>query len=342
MPQALRQADAVRPLRPALRRPIEVALVNNMPDAALLATERQFAGLLAEAAGEAFDVTLRLYALAEVPRSELARAAMQDRYDGIDTLEAAGADAVIITGAEPRAADLRDESYWPELTGLIDWARRGAHSTLFSCLAAHAAALHLDGIERRRLPAKASGVFTFQRVAKSPLTRGLGGAVRTPHSRHNALPFEALTARGYQVLTHSPAAGVDVFVRQDKGLLIFLQGHPEYDADSLLREYRRDLGRFLRGERSIPPRPHGYFDPVTARALDRLVAQAQDSGQAELLRRCDEIAAAFRPSAPWRAPAVRLYRNWLEQVAAAKADATAAARRRELPPQPLEHLGQPR
>ena len=89
MQHALTHAEATgRPLRPRpRRRPIEVALVNNMPDAALLATERQFAGLLAEAAGEAFDVTLRLYALAAVPRGELARASMQDRYAGIDALK---------------------------------------------------------------------------------------------------------------------------------------------------------------------------------------------------------------------------------------------------------------
>lgn len=337
-------ADA-RPIGPSRGRPLQIALVNNMPDAALTATERQFAGLLAEAAGETFDVTLRLYALAEVPRSELARAAMQDRrYAGIDTLEAVGADAVIITGAEPKASDLRDETYWPELAGLIDWTRRNVRSTLFSCLAAHAAALHLDGIERRRLPAKASGVFTFERLAKSPLTRGLGGSVRTPHSRYNALPLEALTAHGYQVLTHSPAAGVDLFIRQDEGLLVFLQGHPEYDADSLLREYRRDVGRFLRGERSFPPRPCGYFDPATERALDALVAEACESGAAGRLRRCDEIAAAFRPSAPWRAHAVRLYRNWLGQVAAAKAEqerVTVRARRAELTAPSVGSLGQP-
>ena len=343
MRHALREADDARPLRTALRRPLEIALVNNMPDAALLATERQFAGLLTEAAGEVFDVTLRLYALAEVPRSELARAAMQDRYAGMDALEARGADAVIVTGAEPKADDLRDEVYWPELASLIDWARRGTCSALFSCLAAHAAALHLDGIERRRLPAKASGVFTFERLAKSPLTRGLGGAVRTPHSRYNALPLEELTAHGYEVLTHSAGAGVDVFTRRDESLLVFLQGHPEYDADSLLREYRRDIGRCLRGERPFPPRPLGYFDAPTERALEALAQQARTGGDVEPLRRSDEIASAYRPSAPWRTQAVRLYRNWLEQVAAAKAERAVSsimARRLELTAEPLEHLGQ--
>lgn len=320
------QSAATPAVRAASPPAVEVALVNNMPDAALLATERQFAGLLAAAAAGAFDVTLRLYALADVPRGELARAAMQDRYAGIDALQARGADAVIITGAEPKAADLRDETYWPQLASLIDWTRQAARSTVFSCLAAHAAVLHLDGVERHRSPAKTTGVFAFERLAKHPLTRGLGGSVRTPHSRHNALSREDLTRHGYEVLTHSSVAGVDVFTRrEDDALLVFFQGHPEYDPDSLLREYRRDLGRFLRGEQSFLPRPDGYFDPATERALDQLTAQARTTGERTLLSRCDEIAAAFRPSAPWRPTAVRLYRNWLQQVAAAKA--RSAARR---------------
>ena len=68
-------------------------------------------------------------------------------------LPAAGMDALIITGAEPRAEAICDEEpYWPALTRLIDWAEIGTISTLFSCLAAHAAVLHLDGIKRRPLP----------------------------------------------------------------------------------------------------------------------------------------------------------------------------------------------
>ena len=156
------------------RAPIEVALVNNMPDTPFLATQRQFAGLLAEAAGEDFEVRLRLYGLEGVARGELARAAMAETYAGQEALQAIGADALIITGAEPQAADLREEPYWPELARLIEWAQQETCSTLFSCLAAHAAVLHLDGIARRRLPAKASGVFTFARRAEGPLTRGLG------------------------------------------------------------------------------------------------------------------------------------------------------------------------
>lgn len=325
-----------QPGRP-LRRSLEIALVNNMPDAALAATERQFSGLLAEAAGETFDITLRFYALAQVPRSDVARAAMEDRYAGLDRLETLGADALIVTGAEPRAASLREEPYWGELAELIDWAQGATRSTVFSCLAAHAAVLHLDGIERRRLPAKTTGVFSFDPVATTPLTRGMRGPVRTPHSRYNGLAREALTAHGYQILTYSPDAGVDICTRSDGCLLVFLQGHPEYDADTLLREYRRDVGRCLRGEQAAPARPSGYFDRDTEAALDAAAQEAQRRGEPALLGRCEEIAARFRPSAPWRPHAVRLYRNWLEEVAAA-AEASPV-RRREWAAQSWEQLG---
>jgi len=49
-------------------------------------------------------------------------------------------------------------------------------------------------------------------------------------------------------------------VKQKKCLFVFFQGHPEYDQRALLREFRRDIGRFLRRERETYPEiPHGYF-----------------------------------------------------------------------------------
>ena len=63
------------------------------------------------------------------------------------------------------------------------------------------------------------------------------------------------------------SAGVDAFAKQDGSFFLFFQGHPEYDADTLLREYRRDVARFLGGERDdYPAMPHGYFDAEAARA----------------------------------------------------------------------------
>jgi O-acetylhomoserine (thiol)-lyase len=316
----VRQARRARPR-------LTVALVNNMPDAALLATERQFAARLGEAAGDVCEVRLELYALPGIPRGELARAALRERYAWADALETVGADAMIVTGCEPRAQCLREEPYWSELTRLIDWARTNTRSALFSCLAAHAAVLHMDNVERRRGPAKLSGVFTCEQAAAGPLTHGIEGPVLMPHSRHYTLSPEELESKGYQVLTRSAQVGADIFLREAPSLFLFLQGHPEYEADTLMREYRRDFGRFLRGEQAAPPGcPQGYFDARTERELQAFALEAMADPTAESLESLDEVTAGFRPKAVWRANGTRLYRNWLEILAAARLDAIGLER----------------
>ena len=55
-----------------------------------------------------------------------------------------------------------------------------------------------------------------------------------------------LAAKGYSVLTRSDEAGVGLFAKDNNSLFLFVQGHPEYEAETLLREYRRDIGRYLR------------------------------------------------------------------------------------------------
>ena len=47
---------------------------------------------------------------------------------------------------------------------------------------------------------------------------------------------------------------MDLFVKKkEKSLFVHFQGHPEYGAQTLLKEYRRDIKRFLRGERETYP-----------------------------------------------------------------------------------------
>src|SRR5712691_9475451 len=246
---------------------VEIALVNNMPDAALESTERQFLELL-EAAAEKVSVRLRLFSLPDVPRSNAARAYLAGSYCDISKLWNAQLDGIIVTGTEPLAPSLRDEPYWVALTKLVDWAEANAVASVWSCLAAHAAVLHQDGIARRALADKCFGLFDCARVADHPLMDGMPPRVRIAHSRWNELPEEALRACRYTILTRSTEAGVDIFAKQGKSLSLFFQGHPEYDERALLREYRRDIGRYLRRERELyPAMPEGYFDDVAADIL---------------------------------------------------------------------------
>jgi len=114
-----------------------------------------------------------------------------------------------------------------------------------------------------------------QAQADDALLADVSKPLVTPHSRQNGLSRADLARRGYRILTHSTEAGVDAFTRVGQARALFLQGHPEYDSDTLMREYARDVGRFLRGERPVHPvTPSGYFDAATEAALAERQAAA--------------------------------------------------------------------
>ena len=98
---------------------ITIGLVNNMPDAALEATERQFVELIRAAATDCV-VRLKLFAIGDVPRGARARENLGGRYRDAADLWKERLDGLIVTGTEPRAKDLRDEPYWAALTGIVD------------------------------------------------------------------------------------------------------------------------------------------------------------------------------------------------------------------------------
>ena len=163
---------------------VSIALINNMPDAALEDTELQFFNLLDIASGDV-PVLIKLCSLTGVPRTERGQRHLNDFYFGLDELWNNRFDGVIVTGTEPRQPDLRQEPYWAHLTNVLDWAERNTASTVLSCLAAHAGVLHSDGIQRHRLPDKQFGVFESAKTSEHPLTRQAPPLVRFPHSRWN-------------------------------------------------------------------------------------------------------------------------------------------------------------
>ena len=303
---------------------LHVGLVNNMPDTALRATELQFARLLKEAASlnsGALDVRLHLFSLAQIERGELARSRMEGFYADADTLPMAGIDALIVTGAEPRSEDMRQEVYWNGLAHLIDWAEIGTLSTIFSCLAAHAAVLHLDNIARRKLPQKLSGVFSAERLGEDPLQTGLDSLIQVPHSRRNGLSESDLVTGGYRILSRLADGEVDSFAREMPGRsrFVFLQGHPEYSGDALGREYLRDVGRFLRGESAERPAvPENYFDRATEMALAALETDDKARAGDDLSAGYSGIISGALPLQSWHGHTIKLFGNWLAMIAAEK------------------------
>jgi len=304
--------------------PIVVGLVNNMPDAALRATEGQFAALL-EAASGAQTVRLRLSSLPELPRSTEALEHVGRGYWPLAELLAEPLDALIVTGTEPRATVLTEEPYWRSFVELLTYAQQHTVASIWSCLAAHATVLHLDGIERQRLSEKRCGVYEHNILSGHPLLAGVSAPLPMPHSRWNELPPAALRAAGYTLLSWSDETGADAFAREERSLLLFFQGHPEYEGTTLLKEYRRDVGRYLSRQQShYPTLPRGYLCSEATALLAEFREKALAGRSAALLERFPfaEVAAALQNR--WRGAAIALYRNWLTFILAARAPTRAA------------------
>src|SRR5579863_6147409 len=259
---------------------LTIGLINNMPDAALQATERQFMRLLRQAAGD-IRIDFQCFSLPSVKRSQTARWRVDEQYTDITEIDRLQIDGLIVTGAEPVAANLAEEAYWRDLTDIVDWAKTNTRSTIWSCLAAHVAVLHLDGIERRRLAAKCSGVFDCFAVTSHWLTDDLPSPFKVAHSRLNELHAGDLAAKGYQLLTHS------------------LEG-----------EYLRDISRFLAGEHdTYPAVPTGYFDAETEERLASFAKRAKSERRPALSAELPD--RTLRQDVATSAAATAIFRNWL-------------------------------
>lgn len=297
---------------------ISIGLINNMADGALEATERQFLSLL-NSASDGILIRLSLYSLPGIPRSELGARQLRDRYSSVENLWDTHLDGLIVTGREPLTPNLTDEPYWESFTKVLEWARDNTHSTVWSCLAAHAALLHMDGIVRVRSDEKHCGVLECARLSDHPLTKGTMSRFALPHSRWNGVPEKALTSCGYRVLTRAGNAGVDTFVKHLNSLFVFFQGHPEYESNTLLLEYRRDLGRYLRGETATyPTTPRSYFDDGTVKALTVLREEALARPREELLAEATMVLENTKIENKWQGAAACIYRNWLDYICAQK------------------------
>jgi len=250
-------------------RELHIGLLNMMPDAALAATERQFLRLVGEANPIA-QFYVHPFTLEELPRSPRALEHVDRYYEPFEKLEAEGLDALIITGANVTHPDLSREPFWDPLRRVTDWALENVTSVLCSCLATHAMMEFRYGQKRRPLGFKRWGVFPHVVVDRGhPLVSDVNTLFDVPHSRFNGVSREQFQAAGLHVLAESEVAGVHLAVSADGFRVVFFQGHPEYDTISLLKEYKREVTRYAKGDRpDYPPFPDNYFSPQSQAVLD--------------------------------------------------------------------------
>ena len=259
-------------------RELHIGLLNMMPDAALEATERQFMRLIGSC-NRIAQTYVHPFAVDAGVRGLKARNYIGRYYESFDDVRVSGLDALVISGANPALPEMEDEPFWNPLVEVMEWAADHVCSVVCSCLATHAYLRHFHGIARRRcLPDKRWGVYQHCNLASHPLVANLNTRFDAPHSHVYEMTRADVEPAGVQVLSESEEAGIYQAVSADGFRFVFFQGHPEYDKVSLAKEYKREVARFISGEReTYPGYPERYFAAPATEILDRHRDEVMDA-----------------------------------------------------------------
>lgn len=244
-------------------RELHIGFLNMMPDAAMESTERQWFRLIGES-NRVAQIYIHPFNLPVVPRGDDAQAHIDQHYSTFEQLKEDGLDALIITGANeetnPHVSKIEN---WAPLKEVIEWAYSNVSSTIFSCFAAHALMTHEYNEEPHWRDEKRLGIYSHNVTNREhSLVRGMNTKFDAPHSRFSEITAAQFEQVGMNVL----AKGIDdlayMAVSKDGFRQICLQGHPEYDTFSLLKEFKRDVGWFQDGTvKEYPTMPINYFSP---------------------------------------------------------------------------------
>ena len=294
-------------------RELHIGFLNMMPDAALEATERQFIRLVGSC-NRIAQFYVYPFSLPGLERSNETQAYIKEYYSDFGQLKKQGLDGLIITGANVANPALDQQAFWEPLIEVVRWAEGNVASTLCSCLATHALLKYSHNIDRQPLPSKRWGVYSHRILQPDhPLLRDINTRFDAPHSRYNDISRLQLEKAGLTVLAESPEGGVHMAVSPDGFRVLYFQGHPEYDANSLLKEYRREVLRYLRGELDKPPPLPERYSPADAaviveRYMDS-VAAAAARGQPPPGFPESELEALIDNT--WGDTAKAIFNNWL-------------------------------
>lgn len=222
-------------------RPLRIAIANLMPT--MIDTETQLLRLLSNTP---LQVEITLIRMGTHNPTNTSHEHLNTFYKTFEQAKDERFDGLVVTGAPLGHLDYEDVNYWEEFAALINWSSTNCFSTMHLCWAAHAALYLKYGLNKRRLPAKAFGVFDHQILdAHARILRGFDETFRAPHSRHTEVPLDTVSNEPeLKVLAQSNEVGAYLLSSKDDRNY-FLTGHPEYERDTLAGEYHRDISRGL-------------------------------------------------------------------------------------------------
>ena len=222
-------------------RPLKIIILNLMPTK--VETETQ---LLRVLGNSPIQVDIELLQTSTPVSKNTSQEHLLKFYKTFDQIRDDYYDGMIITGAPVEQMEFEDVDYWPELCEIMEWSCTHVYSTMHVCWGAQAGLYYHYGIGKRALPAKTFGVFRHHTcVENHRLLRGFDEVFWAPHSRHTDIdPALVEACPKLTVLARSEEAGLFIMANRD-GRRFFVTGHPEYDRDTLAKEYFRDVNKGL-------------------------------------------------------------------------------------------------
>lgn len=193
-------------------------------------------------------------------------------YKAFSEIRSEKFDGLIVTGVNAQKQRMEDEVFWPEIAEILDWSETNAFSSLFLCWGAKAALWRFHGIESRKGKKKLWGLYGHRLVSdRTGIVHGWPDRLDLPVSRWKSPDAAAVRSNpALEIVADSQDSGPNVLVEaapfNGHGLFyprrVHILCHPEYDADTLKKEYDRDFAK------TAPQTvPHGYFpddDPTHA------------------------------------------------------------------------------
>lgn len=256
-------------------RPLKIVILNLMPTK--IVTETQLLRLLGNSP---LQVDIELLQMATHQSKNTSSRHLTTFYETFADIKDHSFDGMIITGAPVETLEFEEVDYWPELCEIMEWSKHNVYSTMHICWGAQAGLYYHYGIPKYPMDEKLSGIFQHRVLNPNyPLMRGFDDRFVMPHSRFTTVNREdILNFPKLEVLATSRLAGVAVVCKKN-GRQFYVMGHPEYDRDTLAKEYFRDVNKGLH-----PQVPFNYFP---------------------------ENDPAATPPLTWRSNASMLFTNWL-------------------------------
>ena len=232
--------DQNRALRQDIR-PLEIVLLNLMPTK--IVTETQLSRVLGNTP---LQVNLELMHTTTHVSKNTPQEHLLSFYKSFDELKHRKFDGMVITGAPVELMEFEEVDYWPELCQIMEWTKTNVHSTFHICWGAQAGLYYHYGVKKHTMDKKLFGVYEHKADYKrSILLRGFDDVFWVPHSRHTTIDrADVEKIPDMKILASSEKAGVYAMSTK-QGRQIFVTGHSEYDADTLLKEYIRDKSQGL-------------------------------------------------------------------------------------------------